>query len=168
MAAPLYPRARNSDNVCPMPEVTEVVVDRKVLASFKRRALRAYPQEILEQAVGKVVGTQARIYAFRDLEHQGLKNVVIMDEDVNPMTEGEEGLRFPILGTIHTHPQDTVEPSELDWQTMKEDGELIMGICAIRKTAKRRFVSFAFFNRDREHVQLTIAEAATSAAGAGA
>lgn len=151
-----------------MPEVTEVVVDRKVLGAFKRRALQAYPREILEQAVGKMVGSQARIFAFRDLESQGLRNVVLMDDDVNPMTEGEEGLHYSILGTIHTHPQDTIEPSELDWQTMKEDGELIMGVCAIRKTAKRRFVSFAFFNRSRENVQLTIAEAAGSAAGTGA
>jgi proteasome lid subunit RPN8/RPN11 len=146
-----------------MEKVTEVVVDRKVLGAFKRRALRAYPREILEQVVGKMVGAQARIFAFRELEYQASTSAVVMDEDVNPMTEGEEGLRFTILGTIHTHPQDTVEPSELDWQTMRQDGELIMGVCAIRKTAKRRFVSFAFFNRVREHVQLTIAEAETSA-----
>ncbi len=151
-----------------MAEVTEVVVDRKLLTSFKRRALRAYPREILEQVVGKIVAGQARIYAFRALEHEGAKNVVIIDEDVNPMTEDEDTLRFTILGTIHTHPQDTVEPSDLDWQTMKQDGELIMGVCAIRKTAKRRFVSFAFFNRSREHVQLTLAEPETSAMTAGA
>ena len=151
-----------------MAGVTEVVVDRKVLTSFKRRALKVYPREILEQVVGKLVGTQARIYVFRDLEHQGQRDAVIMDDDVNPMTEGEDDLRFSILGTIHTHPQDTVEPSELDWQSMMQDKELIMGVCAIRKTAKRRFVSFAFFNRDREHVQLTIAEAEGSALGAHA
>jgi hypothetical protein len=51
---------------------------------------------------------------------------------------------------------------------MRQDGELVMGVCAIRKTAKRRFVSFAFFNRIREHVQLTIAEAATSGTGGSA
>jgi proteasome lid subunit RPN8/RPN11 len=145
-----------------MPKVTEVVIDRKVLLAFKRRALQAYPREILEQVVGKMVGTQAHVYAFRDLEHQASTSAVIMDEDVNPMTEGEEGMNLSILGTIHTHPQDTVEPSELDWQSMRQDGELIMGVCAIRRTAKRRFVSFAFFNRTREHVQLTIAEAETS------
>jgi proteasome lid subunit RPN8/RPN11 len=145
-----------------MPKVTEVVIDRTVLDSFKRRALQAYPREILEQVVGKIVGTQARIFAFRDLEHQASTSAVVMDDDVNPMTEGEEGMRLSILGTIHTHPQDTVEPSELDWQTMRQDGELVMGVCAIRKTAKRRFVSFAFFNRIREHVQLTVAEAETS------
>ncbi len=149
-----------------MADVMEVVVDRKVLASFKRRALAVYPREILEQVVGKMVGTQARIYAFGELEHQGLTNAVIMDDDVNLMTEGEEDLPLSILGTIHTHPQDTVEPSKLDWESMQEDKELIMGVCAIRKTAKRRFVSFAFFNRKREHVQLTIAEAAASAAHA--
>ena len=151
-----------------MPKVTEVVVDRKILGAFKRRALRSYPREILEQVVGKMVGTQARIFAFRDLEHQASKSAVVMDDYINPMTEGEDGLRFSILGTIHTHPQDTVEPSELDWQTMRQDGELVMGVCAIRKTAKRRFVSFAFFNRTREHIQLTIAEAETSAMGASA
>ena len=151
-----------------MHRVTEVVVDRKVLVSFKRRALRAYPREILEQVVGKLVGTQARVFAFRDLEHQGSTNAVIMDDDVNPMTEGEVGMPFAILGTIHTHPQDTVEPSQLDWDSMRQDGELIMGVCAIRRTAKRRFVSFAFFNQEREHVQLTIAEAESSAMGATA
>lgn len=145
-----------------MPKVSEVVIDRKVLGAFKRRALKAYPREILEQAVGKIVGTQARIYAFRDLEHQASTSAVVMDDDVNPMTEGKEGMRLTILGTIHTHPQDTVEPSELDWQSMSQDGELVMGVCAIRKTAKRRFVSFAFFNRVQENVQLTVAEAETS------
>jgi proteasome lid subunit RPN8/RPN11 len=152
----------------PMEKVTEVVVDRKVLGSFKRRALQAYPREILEQVVGKMVSTQLQIYAFRDLEHQGSNKAVVMDDDVNPMTEGEDSMPFSILGTIHTHPQDTIEPSELDWESMRQDGEHIMGVCAIRRTTKRRFVSFAFFNRDREHVQLTIAEAETSAMGATA
>jgi len=148
--------------------VTEVVIDRKVLSAFKRRALKAYPHEILEQVVGEMAGTQLRIFAFRDLDHKGSKRAVIMDDDVNPMTEGEDSIPYAILGTIHTHPQDTVEPSELDWQSMKDDGEFIMGVCAIRKTSRRRFVSFAFFNRGREHVQLTIAEPETSALGATA
>lgn len=151
-----------------MEKVTEVVVDRKVLGAFKRRALMAYPREILEQVVGKMVGTQLRVFAFRDLEHQGTNRTVVMDDDMNPMTEGDVGEPFAILGTIHTHPQDTVEPSELDWQSMRQDGELIMGVCAIRRTSKRRFVSFAFFNRDHDHVQLTIAEAESSAMGATA
>ena len=151
-----------------MQAVTEVVIDRKVLTGFKRRALKAYPREILEQVVGKVVGTQARIFALRDLEYQGSNTAIVMDDDVNPMTEGDGGTRFDILGTLHTHPQDTVEPSELDWQSMRQDGELIMGVCAIRRTARRRFVSFAFYNREREHIQLTIAEPETPARAATA
>ena len=148
--------------------VSEVVVDRKVLSAFKKRALKAYPREILEQVVGKLVGPQAHVFAFRDLEHKGERRAIVMDDDVNPMTEGEDTMPYAILGTIHTHPQDTVEPSELDWESMKADGELIMGVCAIRRTTKRRFVSFAFFNRGRDHVQLTIAEPETSALGATA
>ena len=93
---------------------------------------------------------------------------MVVEEDMNPMTEGEEESRFDILGTIHSHPQDTIEPSELDWETMKTDGELVMGICSIRKTAKRRFVSFAFFGRNRQQLQLTIGEEDTSALSAKA
>lgn len=147
--------------------IAEVVVDRKVLEGFKRRALKAYPREVIEQLVGRIVGPQARIFAFRELEYQATRSRVIMDEDANPMTEGGDEVQFEILGTIHTHPQDTVEPSELDWQSMNEDGEVVMGVCAIRKTEKRRFVSFAFYRNDRTQLQLTIAEE-ERAASAGA
>lgn len=147
-----------------MNHLAEVVVDRKVLEGFKRRALGTYPREIIEQIVGRVVGTQARIFAFRELEYQATRQQVIMDEDANPMTEGGDESKFEILGTIHTHPQHTVEPSELDWQSMHEDGELVMGICAIRKTAKRRFVSLAFFGSERTQLQLTISEDEEAAA----
>lgn len=141
-----------------MQELAEVMVDHKVLEGFKRRALAAYPREIIEQLVGRIVGQQARIFAFRDLEYEATRSSVIMDDDANPMTEGGDEVRFEILGTIHTHPQDTVEPSEIDWESMREDNELLMGICAIRKTAKRRFVSFAFFGTGRNQLQLTISE----------
>ena len=49
-----------------MEKITEVVIDRKVLGAFKRRALKAYPNEILEQVVGKMAGPQARIFAYSD------------------------------------------------------------------------------------------------------
>jgi proteasome lid subunit RPN8/RPN11 len=151
-----------------METLTEVVVDRKVLDAFKRRALKLYPREFLEQIVGRVVGPQLRIYAFRELEHEATKWEVVIDEDLDPMTEGEDSRHFDILGTIHTHPQSTIEPSDIDWEAMKRDREHVMGICAIRKTTKRRFVSFAFFNKERTQLQLTIAEANGRAATASA
>ena len=141
-----------------MPELREVIVDRKVLDAFKRRALKLYPLEFLEQMVGRIIDGQARIYAFRELEHEATRFEVTIDEDLDPMTEGKEDIRYDILGTIHTHPQATIEPSDIDWEAMGRDRELVMGICAIRKTIKRRFVSFAFYNRDKEQLQLTVAE----------
>ena len=42
-----------------MEDLVEVMVDRKVLDSFKRRALKVYPREIFEQVVGRISGTQA-------------------------------------------------------------------------------------------------------------
>lgn len=150
-----------------MTELTEVVVDRKVLDGFKRRALNVYPLELMELVVGRVVERQVRVFAFQAIEHEATERDITLDDDVNPMTEGEDTRRYDILGTIHSHPMDTVEPSPLDWSSMKEDGELIMGVCSIRKTTRRRFVSFAFFNRKREQLQLTISEVNTAmAAGA--
>jgi proteasome lid subunit RPN8/RPN11 len=146
-----------------MAELTEVVVDRKVLEGFKRRALKVYPLELLEQVVGRVGEGQARVFAFQAIEHEATERDITLDDDVNPMTEGEDAKRFDILGTIHSHPMDTVEPSPLDWSSMKEDGEFVMGVCSIRRTLKRRFVSFAFFNRKREQMQLTISEQAKAA-----
>ena len=146
-----------------MAELAEVVVDRKVLDGFKRRALKVYPLELLEQVVGRVVEGQARVFAFQAIEHEATERDITLDDDVNPMTEGEDHKRFDILGTIHSHPMDTVEPSRLDWSSMKEDGEFVMGVCSIRKTERRRFVSFAFFNRKREQMQLTISEQAKAA-----
>lgn len=146
-----------------MAELTEVVVDRKVLDGFKRRALKVYPLELLEQVVGRVVEGQVRVFAFQAIEHEATERDITLDDDVNPMTEGEDQKRFDILGTIHSHPMDTVEPSRLDWSSMKEDGEFVMGVCSIRKTARRRFVSFAFFNRKQEQMQLTISEQAKAA-----
>lgn len=142
-----------------MDEVTEVVVDRKVIGGFRRRALAAYPREIIEQIVGRVVGTQARIFALRDLEYQATRKNIFMDEDANPMTEDGDEDGYEVLGTIHTHPQDTVTPSETDWRSMRDDGEMLMGICAIRKTDKRRFVTFAFYATHGAQLQLTISEA---------
>jgi hypothetical protein len=74
------------------------------------------------------------------------------------MTEGEDTRHFDIMGTIHTHPQSTIEPSDLGWDAMLRDRELVMGVCAIRKSTKRRFVSFAFYNNERKQLQLTISE----------
>ncbi|MGZ4787285.1 MAG: Mov34/MPN/PAD-1 family protein [Terriglobales bacterium] len=151
-----------------MEALTEVVVDRKVLDGFKRRALKLYPLEFIEQIVGRMFDHQGRIYAFRELEHQATRYEVVIDEDMDPMTEGEDESRYQILGTIHTHPQATIQPSDIDWEAMARDGELVMGICAIRKRAKRRFVSFAFYNSRKEQMQLTIAEPSVSAMSAKA
>ncbi len=151
-----------------MENLTEVLVDRKVLDAFKRRALKFYPREFLEQIVGRIVGSQVRIYAFRELEHEATEWEVVIDEDLDPMTEGADSRHYDILGTIHTHPQSSIEPSNLDWEAMKRDGEHIMGICAIRRTSKRRFVSFAFYNTDRTQVQLTISEPVVQVAAAKA
>src|SRR5512147_3131372 len=77
-----------------MEGLTEIVVDQKVLDGFKRRALKVYPLELLEQVVGRIVGPQARVFAFQAIEHEATRRDITLDDDVNPMTEGEDVRRF--------------------------------------------------------------------------
>ena len=70
-----------------MGELTEVIVDRKVLDGFKRRALKVYPLELLEQVVGRIAGSQVRVFAFQAIEHEATERDITLDDDVNPMTE---------------------------------------------------------------------------------
>jgi hypothetical protein len=65
------------------------------------------------------------VYAFRDLEHQGLKSVVMMDDDVNAIDRGRGRAalfppRHPSLGGLadgtHSHDESTVLPHGLPVQ----------------------------------------------------
>ena len=138
------------------PPMTEVIIDQALLDTFKRRALRAYPTEYAMSLWGKIDGEAAEIHAMLEV------NVLAANEDeiefeVDAGNETMAGQGLTLLGALHSHcVNGACAPSEADYETFA-DWPLI-GICAIRRTLKRRFVSYAFFNGKREQLELTIGE----------
>lgn len=137
----------------------QVLIDKSVLNAFKRRALRRYPNELLEIALGKVEGEAVHIYAFEQIEHTATDRSIEMDDDAHP-TQDQDEYEHTILGTVHSHPDDDFRPSLLDKRSAKKDGEIVYGICAIRKsTSGRRLVSWGFWSGATHHLlELVIAE----------
>lgn len=137
--------------------VKEVIVDRRVLAEFKKRALKAYPKELLEVVVGEVRGAKAKVFCFQDYEHTADRRNAYVDADAHH-AEDQDDCPHKIIGTVHSHPNDIAKPSPCDRRSAKREGEQVFGICAIRKRNKRRFVSWGFFNHDGKPVELFVAE----------
>lgn len=137
--------------------VTRIVLDRKLLDGFKKRALKKYPNEYMEVMLGEISRGKARIFSFQDFDHSGTPTNIITDDDACH-NEDREAFDQPILGSLHTHPNGIAQPSELDLQTAAEDGEKVWGICAISKRKNRRYVSWGFFDTEGQAVELILSE----------
>ncbi|MDR3748182.1 MAG: hypothetical protein P4M04_08550 [Acidobacteriota bacterium] len=140
------------------PSIHTVVVDRKILDGFKRRALKYYPKEYAEQLWGTVEGGKANLCVIEpvDLSEQTRDGV---DFDFDQRC-GTKHSGMTLLGSIHTHsaPYDGTEPSDDDVSSSIHDKEIVWGICGIRKTAKRRFFSCRFWSPGRGEVELVVSE----------
>ncbi len=126
----------------------KVNVSQDVLSSFRRRALRRYPKEYMETIWGRVKGGEAYIYAFHPIKQESdNESVKYEPADIEEQRDEEAPQeKMRLLGTIHTHPDSGIEPSQSDWETARVDGDLIIGICQIttskgRKSSQVRFYS---------------------------
>jgi proteasome lid subunit RPN8/RPN11 len=128
--------------------VTRIVVDKEQENNFRRRALRAMPDEYIETLYGYVDGSTAYICAFVDCEHEGTPAQVTYDDDELDSHEHharKNGLE--LLGTIHSHP-DREDPlySHADARDcFDKKKESLFGICAISITGKRRKCNIAYW-----------------------
>ena len=126
----------------------KVNVSQDVLSSFRRRAFRRYPREYMETIWGRVKGGEAYIYAFHPIRHESDRESVWYDPaEIEEQRDEEAPLeKMVLLGTIHTHPDSSIEPTQSDWETARVDGDMIIGICQIvmskgRRTSRIRFYS---------------------------
>ncbi len=126
----------------------KVNVSQDVLSSFRRRAFRRYPKEYMETIWGRVKGGEAYIYAFHPIRHEGDRESVRYEPaEIEEQRDEEAPLeKMVLLGTIHTHPDSSIEPTQSDWETARIDGDMIIGICQIvmskgRKSSRIRFYS---------------------------
>ena len=136
----------------PKIRITKVLVDRGVLANFRRRAiLRAKlnpPQEYIEAPLGKIAsdgktgeavetGT-ALIQVIHPVEHTAdASTCYYASEELDSVLDdaGELGLDF--LGTIHTHVgvrRACVHLSTTDRNSAVEDSESISAVLFVKRT----------------------------------
>lgn len=137
--------------------ISEVVIDRRLLDQFKRRAFRAHPNETAEQLWGCIRGRKAHVCHIEpiDIERQTKHEVdFTFDQDC-----GSKHGKLKLLGSIHTHPGEYgTEPSDEDIDEAQKDGEIVWGIYAVRKAGKRRFISCRFWSTVDGQLELVIAE----------
>lgn len=126
-----------------MPRTTEavtirsVLIDRRVLEGFRRRAKKAYPREHLEALLGQIATDgEASVHAMCAIDHKGTRDGCEYETSDLLAIEEEFAQRgLHMIGTIHSHPalNTCVHPSELDHNTGVEHGEFVMGVMHVWK-----------------------------------
>lgn len=134
-----------------------VSVDRHILATFRREALKAYPKEHIASLWGRVRGKTVRILALGPLKYRATEgSVSISAEEVEEDQTAARAEKMRSLGTIHTHTDTSCprcgcrdaadcSPSETDWVNLHESPEVLMGICTVKKNRKRKSTRIRFF-----------------------
>jgi proteasome lid subunit RPN8/RPN11 len=145
-----------------MPDKLRIMIDKRVLKGFIRRALKAYPKEYAEAVWGNIEDSTINIKVLQDLEHEATRDSITYDAAVMNRSKQEAsdfGMAF--LGDIHTHP-DTYDasPSEDDWDDSASNKQIILGICSIWKLKSgRRRTRTRFWPRPPEHeMEITFKE----------
>lgn len=128
---------------------SKIVVDRKVEAAFRRRALAHLPSEYMEGIWGRIVGDAIYIHAFMPIAQRSKPDTVYYDaEDLDDQEDEAIAEQLEMIGTIHSHP-DCLDAifSEGDTRSVQESQEAIMGICAIIKNEgeKRRTCNIQYW-----------------------
>lgn len=127
----------------------KIQIARSVLNGFRKRALKKYPSEYMETVWGFTADGVVKILAFYPLDHVGTREYCTYStthiEEQQDNEDGPDINRARLLGTIHSHPDAPFFPSDADWETAREDGELISGIYQIlpkRKGRKKTRIGF--------------------------
>lgn len=135
----------------------KIVVDRKVLRGFRRRALAVDPKEHAESLWGKAEGGRVFVYCCQPFHYRSTEgSVTISEESVEEDREAAKDAGMAVVGTIHTHPDSACKscgakspsdcsPSETDWTDMHEAPEIVLGVATVHRNKQRRSVKIRFY-----------------------
>lgn len=117
--------------------ISRVIVDKKLLASFRKRTLEAYPHEVMCTMWGRVEGDTILITVIKDIPQQASEKEVNYYE-ADALAHAGHGDHY--LGSIHSHP-DCLDatPSQADWDTSFSSGERVFAVMQVRKLETGRF-----------------------------
>lgn len=126
-----------------------VKVDPAEIRKFRRRVLRAYPNEHMELVWGKQVKLNVfHIHVFDQIKYIGVSDAIYYDdEQVRESAEEAKLVGLTLLGSIHSHPEcHDSAPSEHDYDEALKAGELISGIALVCKQPNgRRSIRIRFW-----------------------
>ena len=117
-----------------------VVVNLDEERGFRRRALRAMPNEYMEVLYGFVEGDTINICHFGEIDHEGTQTRLECEPGAWEYCEWLAKMSgMELLGSIHTHPyRDHTMYSYIDAVSSAEYGETVLAVCAIDATKPRR------------------------------
>ena len=127
-------------------------MDPKLIAAFRRSAIRAYPNEHIEVLRGRVVGDTATVAALVSIDHRSTEAQVDFHRSDVVTVEA-------FLGTIHSHCGEEggnydSAPSSADWHDAFTSGEIVFGVMLVEKTAKGRFKTSVEFWQSRPPIEV--------------
>lgn len=119
----------------------KVVIDKRVLANFRKRAWRKWPKEHMEALFGRRLKNEVHITVFYHFPHRGtVWHCTYELDEIERLREEASQLGLEYLGAIHTHTglKTCEHMSEMDHQTSLADGDVISGILYLTKAGQRR------------------------------
>ena len=138
--------------------VTEVLVDRSILAGFERRALAPYPKEHAEQLWGSIKKGTATVLLSEPVElDESKKNEAVFNFDHAP---GTTHAGMTLLGSAHSHPSAyaNLEPTKDDLKSAVTEKELVWAICSIAKKKTRKLIGWQFFDQHGKKLDLIVGQ----------
>lgn len=129
--------------------IARVLISRSLLASFRRAALSAYPNEFMQTLWGTVRGDTVTVEALRDVAHTATPETV--GAEIHDQFAAKEKLQY--LGTLHDHPEPTdATPSQADWDDAFNTGEIVFGVMAVWKGENEKFRTAVEFWETRPRI----------------
>lgn len=156
--------------------IGRIIVHKSLIDSFKRKAVKAMPYEIIVAILGRMVKNELHIYAFDTIEVEtSISGPRVMTLQYGqPEEEIEAGTNLKYFGTLHSHPNSDAVPSEADKKDFVEKfnaeefsangialeflRDEIMGIMSLRRKKSVIHYSLMFYNIDFEPIELIISE----------
>jgi len=158
--------------------IKKIVIHKKLIESFKAKALLANPYEYIEAIMGLQKKDCLYVYAFDEIQIINTINSRTYKEIqyCRPEEEVEAGTKYKYFGSIHSHPGSgcDLRPSRKDisdflnqgqqetfWEGGSEGNCLtdqIMGIMGVHRKKKVIEYGMVFYNTLMEKIDVIISE----------
>ena len=156
--------------------IRRIVIHKSLIDSFKRKALKVMPHEHIVALLGRMVEKDLHICALDNINIVATRSgpLKITLQYDHPEEEIEAGTTLKYFGTLHSHPNKSLDPSNddkkdflntfnnVEYSEGQHEGEYlqdqIMGIMSVIKKKKVHQYGIQFYDIDLQPIDLIISE----------